>query len=442
VKQSPIVIFAGETVWKLARGDSISDVIPVGGTAPAASNPDQLATAIAGMIGSVSRSVTLVVSAAWCLSATVPLAGVPARNRRSSLLYRLELLLPLTAEEIAADYVFNEPENAFAICVSAIALKPFVDALETAGISIQSITPASVYAVQSLLAGQKTDGCDLVIWQSQNTIELFVIRKGSVAGWYLFPAEADDLRWHLDQIPSSAGVVRTVIPCNLDPNLLAVLQADRSLALAGEEHRTIEQAVTSALGAGTQPAIELRRDALAPGNAFRAVRKPLMELAAATILLVFCICGAALWRAAKLERIASDDRDQQAALFRQVFPGHVVPVNIVSRLRSEARRIDQGSGSNAAAQSIQPAPPTLRSILVAISTMPADVRLEVRDLTVNDGHFSMDGRVRNRNDLNTLVDALANTAHLQLDPPQTEQDGARGLHITLTGALPAEPAPK
>ena len=434
MRNPPIIIFAGDTTWKVARGDLLLEV-PASAGATAA----QIAREISTLIGSSQASATLAIPSAWCLSATVSLEGIPARNRRSALLYRLELLLPLTAEDIATDYIFKEPTSALAICVSTAALKEFVDAIEEAGILVQSIVPASIYAVHAL--DDQSPAPDAIIWQSGDTIEIFAVWNRIITGWYLLPAGIEDLRWHLEQLFPDRSVVRNITCCSLSPATDAFLRTVPSLKLLSPNDRSIEQSVISASAAGKSSPVEFRRDGLAPGNALRAVRRPVIEAVIAAFLLIICICGAACWRANRLEQLAARYRVEQQQAFREVFPGHAVPANIVSRLKSEERKLQSGDADTGSSLP-QSTLPTLQTILLAVESLSPETRLEVEDLKVEDNKVLLDGIVRNRADLTAVEDALQQIAHLQLDAPQTEQQAGKGLHLSLTGTGTGEPTRK
>jgi hypothetical protein len=435
MRNPPIIIFPADAGWKVARGESLMDV-----PASAGADPEKIAREISTLIESSSAEVTLAIPSSWCLSATVRLDGVPARNRRSALQYRLELLLPLTAEEIAADYILAEPHSALAICVSAATAAGFIDALEATGLMVQSIVPASIYAAHALLSKMQ-ESPDAIVWQTGSVVEIFIIRNQIIAGWYTLPAQVDDLKWHLGQLFSGPTEMPGLVTCSLDQALRDFLKTLPTLKLLSSESRSIDQTVVASVTDGLPSPVQLRRDRLAPGNPLRAIRKPIIELAVAAVLLVVCICVSACWRANQLERLALRYRNRQEQVFHQAFPGHTIPVNIVSRLRSEERKIETGD-TDTTTSLPQSTLPTLQSILLAIDSMPAEVRLEVNDLKVDDNSVSIDGIVRNRTDLTAVIDTLQQIGHLQVEAPQTDQLPGKGLHITLTGTSSAEPKRK
>ena len=437
MKDIPTVIFVGDDGWKIARADSFIDV-PI----TAGASTDQIASAIKATFNSSTRSAILALPASQCFSATVSLAGLPTRNRRSGMLYRLELLLPLTAEEIVADYILDEPDSAFAICLPLTSVKPTIDALELAGIRIESVIPTPIYAVAGVLNTEKATQLDAIIWQSKDMVQMFTLRESHITGWYNLRSDVDDLHWHINQCFASRTTPVSVLVCNVEPAMLASLKSFTFLKVIVREHLTMETAFISALVNAVGRPVDLRRDGLAPTDSLRVIRRPLIEAVMAMMLLVVCVCSSAGWRAHRLEQVATKYREQQADLFRAVFPGRTVPANIVSRLRSEERRLksnDSPSGESSLSQTLMP---TLQSVLSAVASLPADIRLKVQDLRLDDDRFSLEGTVRSRSDLDRLTDALRQQPNLQVDAPQTEQIPGKGLQINMSGALNLESKPK
>jgi hypothetical protein len=446
MKHEPAVIFATDAGWKLGRGDTLGDV-----AVPPAAAPGQIAETLVALIGPSSDPVTLAIPTSWCLSATVSLEGVPQRGRRAALLYRLELLVPLAAEEMTVDFIFDEPKTALAVCVPIATVKPYTDCLDAAGVGVGAIVPASLLAVQWLLRPGKTDGPDAVVWQSQSTAELFVLRGGRVVGWYALPVDGDDLRLHLEPLTAGRSSPLRVALLIKDQKVTDGLRSVSSIALQPLEHRPVEQAVMAAVRDGMTPAIDLRRDGLSPENRHGRFGKINRELIAAAVLLVICLGAAAFLRGVRLQRAAAADRDRQAAVFAEAFPGRPVPANILTRLRSEERALLAGTAPGGDRPALPSVMPTLHSVLAGFSSLGPETRIELQDLRLEDNQFALDGLARNRGDVAQLADALDHAGHLRTTPAQTEQAGGAGgpgatagagIHFLLTGTRGEESKPQ
>ncbi len=423
------VIFAGDQAWKLGRGSDLVELPDL----PSAT-PDAVAAAVAAMPGVTDGPVVLFLPTSWCLSATVSLEGVPARSRHTALLYQLELLLPLSAEDVAADFIINDArQSALGLCVPLKDVKPVVDALEASGVVIDNITPASVFAAQTVLNGLKGESCDAVFWANENSIEVFSIHDQRVTGWYVVPAEAGDLGAHVTRLAGTRSSPLKIVARSLPRTLLEWLMADPSFRVLSEGPMTVETAAISGVAAGVQPAVNLRRDGLAATDPYRAIRRPLTQAVLAAVLLVVCVCAAAIWRADQYQRLAEGFRDRQAESFHRVFPGRPVPVNVVSRFRSEERSLAPSTAGESldTPTSVQP---TLHALLRAIGGLPETSGLEVQDLRIDEGTFSVEAIAGSRADLDALVQSLRDVPSMQVEPPQAEQVPGKGIRITLTGS--------
>jgi hypothetical protein len=364
-------------------------------------------------------SVTLVIPSRWCLAAAVQTNGLPRADRRSALIYRLEPAIPLAAEEVAVDFIFDEPRGtALGLCVPVARVKAVVDRLEAAGVDVDSITPVAAIAIRRLLGDRSRKPFDMVLWQDRDRIEVWNFRDRRWVGWELLPADPAEIA---DVLASSTGL--RVLGFNLDDAVAAAVSG-----VPGAQLTTDGLDLTSYItGAKTGCDIEWRRDGLAPTRRCRAIRGPLVAAAIAAVVAIAAGIGAAVLRANQYDRQTADNDARQAAVFRAVLPGRPVPVNVTARLRAEAR------GPDAGADSPPSAAPQLRAVLGALAAVPASVRFELSDLRAADGQWSIEGAARSRDDVEKLINAFNADRSLKMDSPQTEQLPGREIHFTLSG---------
>src|SRR5687768_588322 len=116
---------------------------PVDVPAPPAATPDGFADAAAGALatlGYAGGGVLLAVPSAWCLCANVTSGDLPARGNRATLVYRLEEKLPVSAEDVVADFIpAADGATAFGVCVEKKVLAPLVESLESRGVAVEAI---------------------------------------------------------------------------------------------------------------------------------------------------------------------------------------------------------------------------------------------------------------------------------------------------------------
>src|SRR6185369_3653064 len=140
------VIFASDRAWKIAS-PSAFDEIPIDPNA----GPAQIAAQIAQQLrqrGYKSQGALLALPATWCLCASISTANLPDRDH-AAMTFRLEEKLPLAAENITADFIVHE-DTALGVCALNEKIQPLVEALEKSGVTLQSISPAAILAMQHL----------------------------------------------------------------------------------------------------------------------------------------------------------------------------------------------------------------------------------------------------------------------------------------------------
>src|SRR4051812_45779742 len=179
------ILFASDTSWRAGGGETLID-IPI---APSAT-PDQIAQAAAQSLkrlGHGSSPMTLALPSSWCLAATIRTDDLP-KSDYAAMLYRLEEKLPWPAEAITADFVRHE-NGALGICIKTENLRPLIDALESHGIPVQTITPAA------LLAANLPEG--LLIISSPDHVDLLVMKDGKPLAWSVATTDESDVQLQL-----------------------------------------------------------------------------------------------------------------------------------------------------------------------------------------------------------------------------------------------------
>ena len=413
MSRDPTILFppdplAGEP-WRVGR--RVDGVVRVDALAA-----DAAMSAVAAAAG--GGVVTLALPSSACLAATVDTAGVSRRDR-SALAYRLELALPVAAEDVAADFLAHPGRpTALGIAVAVDRVRPWVDALDEVGAAVSAIVPAGVLAVE---AARVQDG--LIVWGHGSAVDLFTFAGGQLVGWSTLPAEVDDVRPYL----SGEGPTPTTETRLIDvPDALA--------AVVGPGDRSSSDWATAATTAGLsgrRARVDLARDGLAPAGRAAARRRSLVHLAVAAVVVAAVAIGGAVWRAEQYQRLADAEQDRQAQIFRSLFPGRPVPPLVLARLGSEAKALGGGRGGADATGAGPPAVALLRGLL---ASLPADVRFRLTDVRVADGTVSVEGTVPTRADADVVAAAVRAGTGLAVDTPLTQQDGPRAVHFTLGGS--------
>jgi hypothetical protein len=407
--------------------------------------PQQLADAAFAALSSLGyagEGLVLAVPSAWCLCAAVRLDDLPPRSGRQAMIFRLEEKLPVSAEDVVADLApSNDGEAALGVCVEKKTLAPLVESLERRGIAVEAICPASLLALQHLLSDMHE--ADALVWPAgDGSLELFTLRGGTPRSWTLLPDEPGDLLLHVELAPRDRSMGMNFVALGLRKPLLDALAGLHNVRVIERETVHPDEAAAAmarAVLAGEAEAwVNLRRDELAVRDRVRLVHTSLAFAAAAMTLCLVSLSGTMLWRAHRYGRLAAAYADQQQAAFRRVFPEQPVPMDVSSRLASEARALRGVSGD---ASAPPPDAPGLLALRDLITRLPPGVRFRLLDLRLDPGRFTIEGQALSHGDADAIVGALRNHPAFDVEPPRTEQmadapgENAMAVSFTITGSV-------
>ncbi|MEM8784152.1 MAG: type II secretion system protein GspL [Planctomycetota bacterium] len=392
--------------------------------------------------------VVLALHSRVCLTGRVPTDGLLRRGRRTALLYRLEDQWPLDAETLTADWAEHDGE-VFAVAAETQRLRPWLDCLEEHGVPVQAIIPLSflppppIAPGQSQAAAEEPDapnrpdethivarwpgGCDRVVY-----------RDGRVADWSFFPEGFDPLE--------SSGPAERSFSAS---QRVGDFESPWLAAARGAEQ---------VLGGQRSAPLNLRRDALAPRSHWLRYARPLTAWCIAAAASLLSVAGVLLldaWHAREATHTATS---QQAARFREAFPGRAVPAAPLSRLRSEASLARGRAGERGLAQTQHDTLAQLQALLVALPTpegrtatagainpLPSSdssvtstalqrgMRYRILELRLDPRRLYLDGQARSHGDAERIAAALRRLPAFVLDSPRTQNLRERGVSFTLHG---------
>ncbi|MFZ5828653.1 MAG: hypothetical protein ACOY3P_01125 [Planctomycetota bacterium] len=388
--------------------------------------------------------VALASTAVLCGSAEVASAK-QARNRRA-LAYQLEDVLPIAAEDAVMDFIVHK-QRAFGVAVDVQSVLPLIAAIESRGLSVQSIVPAALLGLQSLLGELAAGSFDLIVWETEGALELFDL-AGRVTDWRHFAGStetaAEQVLVEISRLSSAARVLlvhETEGAISESPTALLAdpsQTAGNSLPVAQlpmlTEHivaaplgEFVRRASDSVVRGTMTPWIELRRGPLSIGDPHRAVRRDwrMLQYAAALFLLALTAFGAT--RAQQYRRAAGNALAAEQAAFRQAFPESPSPAAVLRRLESEYIKL-RGARSDEAKVLLPP--PALNVLHAVVSALPQGQRFRVEQIRIENGRLDLDVEVRTVGAAGVVADALER-AGFRVEPPATEQrdDGSVAVRI-------------
>lgn len=432
MRRPTIAIFADADAFRIATieraGDGAVTEVPVDSDASPELRAATLAEALrAG--GFVGAHAILLLPSTQCLCAAIPMAGLPTRQRGQAMLYRFEEKLPVAAEDLAADFIVSE-NSALGVGIERRLLDPLLDGLRGAGVRLRGACPASLLALQEWAETPNADAGDhWVCWQgTAGRVELFRVIARRPVAWYVTSDDAADVVMHVRAV---GGGTQRVIACGLPAESVERLGAGGiavEVAASWDARQTAVDATKAVLARRRLPWIDLANGGVpaSQGGAFAATGRAGRIAVAAAVVFAACLVAALFVRAARYERLAGRYEAQQQEVFHRLFPGAPAPVDVRSRLASEARTM---TGDGASAR------PDANGLLVlrdVLTFLPADTRFRVSDLRVEGRGFTLEGDVPTHGDAEAVAGALRRRDGFEVQPPRTEQRGA-AVGFTISG---------
>ncbi|MDB4614418.1 hypothetical protein OAH18_01885 [bacterium] len=369
------------------------------------------------------------------LSDLVECRPADARNR-SSLLYQFESTLPFPAEDLTSD--FHPTQNGmFGVATLTNTVKPLVDRLEANKVSVHSVSPVTVLAIQSLQKDYSIDANALVVWDcgDGNQAEAVRLQNGCVSDWFQLPAEPKLRQQRLN-------VVTKRLPQGTDI-VVVDFKDDRAIRSHFAHATQIETDSLDACAASfaadvlrgkCEPSFELRRDELAEADPIRSIRRPLQVALTMAALFLVALSIAFWYRATSFDNQVSELREQELQLFKRVFPGSRPPAGVLSRLESEHARLSGARGTNAASGDVPLPFPALTVLQKFLDGMPANERVQVSTVRINDGKLEVDTNLRNHSSAGVFVSALKEQGFAVV-PPTSEQRDNKSVSSLIYGSL-------
>lgn len=391
--------------------------------------------------GDGNTAVTVALPSSWCLCARISTEDLGRGKRLQAMGFRLEEQLPISAEDVIADYVETSDGEALGVCCEAARAGELGDALTRAGIVIERVSPAALLATAHVLARHRD--ADAVLLRSRPPgnapadLDLVEIDGGRPVRWWWFADDEDALRERLAarQADRQSAAKVLAVGCDPsrpdtggDPDMIepAALDANNlDDAAAGRAARLHEE--------GMPAWIDLRPEGLAPTQRLSASRRRVGALAAAVILLLGSLLIVTQWRGRRYRALSREHERRQVDLYRKAFPGRRLPVSVKGRLISEYRKLrgqasgDEGGGLRFSA---------LGRLGDVLSVLPTDLRYRVLDLTIDPDRVRMEGQTLSHADAERLAAGIRGLDGYDVEPPRTQALADGGVSFVFAADDP------
>jgi len=439
-------------------------VTPPGGSAPVAvpmpedASADQQAGTVAKFLSSHGyrgQPVLVALPSGWCMAAAVSTEGVPADDR-AALAFRLEEQLPVAAESFTADFVLptsSDAPAALGVAVPNDRVTPIVAALESAGITVQSVTPAAMLALEACLARVRglmalretrapSIGSDVDIAEMPTAIvalpdeggrvSLFALTDDRPIAWVTSERAPDQLELNLNllrlELPDGVPVLTCGLPAGAHawPEGLELNPTVSPAELDGLVG-TLAQEI---LSGRRVPRIEFRRGALATGDPLRLHRRAINVALVSAAAFFLIVAGFLFHRGTQYDRLATSYEAQLANEYKQAFGGQSVPPGVRRVVESELRKLTSAGATALPAEARQSALKLMRDVL---SGVDAAAPVSFDRMSFSDTGFEAEGRCKSPEDLTGLITA-SKSAGLDVPPPQMRKAEGNAWTFVLKGA--------
>jgi hypothetical protein len=447
------MIIPGDTRWSIGRlTDGTSAWTRVAPPGEAADTVEAVAMAHAAgqaldRMGYRGEPVLLGLPSSWCLAATIMVDGLERSGRRRAMAFRLEEHLPLSAEQMIADYIRLSSDEALGVCCEFSRIQPIVQGCEAAGVAIGPICPVALLAGAAVAGENQVDVVFLSASAQDQSAEaipdcdLIELQSDRPRRWWWLadqPAAAQQRALELAQA-ADRPIRLAAVGCDEPP--LAGLKASDAISEVHLEASSVEDvALTEAgrvLAGRSVPWVNLRREALAGATA--RVAMPGSMIAATIALLAFLISVSVvcIWRGQTYQAMARAADQRQSQLFKEALPDQPIPPagSIKRRLISEQRRLDDLGRGAASGDGGQVAVDALDQLRLILTHLPEDIRFRIVDLNIQPELIRVDGEARNHLEAERLAMALRDSAAYQVEPPNTEAIDDKRVNFLFTGRL-------
>lgn len=405
---------------------------------------EELAKTIAAQLAELGyrsqEDAILCLASGGCLAAKLTSAATPADSSPETLSFQLEEFLPVSAEQFVADFI-PVASGTLGVAIIAEAIRPLLQALDVAGVSIRSIIPATILATQSVIQtpANQLGGDAVLVWPSDSAFDVVCVEGGVISDWLYIRGDSSALEQNLWMLMSGREI--PIFVCRSDVETESESAADLQhygCLSVPPLTELVAVAVGDVLAGKLIPAIDLRREKLASRTPYHSLQKLITVAAIAACVFLMAMIIGLEYRSWRYEQSAQEYQLAMEQVFLQIFPKQQIPLGIRSRLESEHSKT-VGLRDTKKIPEVASAAETFRVMLAAL---PDTLRYRLTEISVQGRQLKIDGEVRTHGDAASLATVLTETG-FEVQPPRTVQASGGNVTVTLSAEYrPTEKAKK
>lgn len=273
-----------------------------------------------------------------CVSGTFQ-SDDDTQNRSSNeLLYDFEQVVPFSAEELTAQFVFGNNDQVFGVGIPVAELRPFLEELQDSGVNIESVAPSTMLAAQAI----GTFDQDKFVVLDSDCLELLLLTPAGICQWQKLPTDEAQAVQSL-KLAGAGNEETALLISNHGSHASHAQSLEQHLSITPHQDSYDELVVDASrrIATGELPNnYELNQPNLLSTDKLRRLR-PAIHFALGSLSLgLFLIMASLGWKIQTYSTLRQDLRKAQEKAYSQLHTG-AIPQSIELRLISQWKRIQQ-----------------------------------------------------------------------------------------------------
>lgn len=273
-----------------------------------------------------------------CVSGTFQ-SDDDTQNRSSNeLLYDFEQVVPFSAEELTAQFVFGNNDQVFGVGIPVAELRPFLEELQDSGVNIESVAPSTMLAAQAI----GTFDQDKFVVLDSDCLELLLLTPAGICQWQKLPTDEAQAVQSL-KLAGAGNEETALLISNHGSHASHAQSLEQHLSITPHQDSYDELVVDASrrIATGELPNnYELNQPSLLSTDKLRRLR-PAIHFALGSLSLGLLLIMASLgWKIQTYSALRQGHRKAQEKAYSQLHTG-AIPQSIELRLISQWKKIQQ-----------------------------------------------------------------------------------------------------
>ena len=272
-----------------------------------------------------------------CVSGTFQIDDDTQNRPSNELLYDFEQVVPFSAEELTAQFVFGNGQ-VFGVGIPVAELRPFLEELQDSGVNIESVAPSTMLAAQAI----GTFDQDKFIVLDSDCLELLLLTPAGICQWQKLPTDEAQAVQSL-KLAGAVNEETALLISNHGSHSSHAQSLGQHLSITPHQDSYDELVVDASrrIATGELPNnYELNQSSLLSTDKLRRLR-PAIHFALGSLSLGLLLIMASLgWKIQTYSALRQDHRKAQEKAYSQLHTG-AIPQSIELRLISQWKRNQQ-----------------------------------------------------------------------------------------------------